>query len=152
MGGQYQSQTFEMTYTQISGHSCFCCCEHKILWKHVEKCNHFTDIPHTLHSTGNSVYLPWHCGQKYPPRDKPGPLLLSRWLGDTQWGKPLWYTHLLLTHCLLLTPYWTKAWCPGRWQRRWCAEGILSRHKNPGLMQSWNQVWSVCTYIWYRKS
>lgn len=78
MGGEYQSQTFETTYAQISGHSCFCCREHKILWKHGEKCNHFTDIPHTLHSTGNSVYLPWHCGQKYPPRDKPVPLLLSR--------------------------------------------------------------------------
>lgn len=41
-------------------------------------------LPHTLHSTGSSVYLAWHCGQKYPPRDRSGLLLLSKWLGDTQ--------------------------------------------------------------------
>lgn len=40
-------------------------------------------IPQTLHSTGSSVYLAWHCGQKYPPRDSPAPLLQSRWLGNT---------------------------------------------------------------------
>ncbi|TNN38300.1 hypothetical protein EYF80_051537 [Liparis tanakae] len=29
-----------------------------------------------------SVYLEWHCGQKYPPRDSWAPLLLSRCLED----------------------------------------------------------------------
>ena len=40
-------------------------------------------LPHTLHSTGSSVYLAWHCGQKYPPRDRSGQVLLSRCL-ETQ--------------------------------------------------------------------
>lgn len=50
----------------------------------------------------------------------------------TEWlnkGSPyfLHLLYLLLRHWLLLTPYWTKAWCPGLSLRRCCAGGSLSR-------------------------
>lgn len=117
-----------------------------------KKCNgtSWPDLPHTLHSTGNSVYLPRHCGQKYPPRDKPGPPLPSSWLGDThtvaEWGKPtLLQSPAAHTQpSLLLTPYWTKVWCPGPSQRRCCAGGSLRADTQikMGLSSHWENA--VC--------
>lgn len=47
--------------------------------------------------------------------------------GETQDDKKsFWHTYRLFTKSIL-TPCWMKAWRPGPWERRWCAEENLNR-------------------------